>query len=42
MVSEKLEHFKEKDNFSYLYDKDQTLIRAEKDALLKYMRNDVQ
>jgi hypothetical protein len=36
-----LEGNKEYETFSYLYDKDQELLRGEKDALLKYMRKEV-
>ena len=31
----------EYETFSYLYDKDQDLLRSEKDSLLKYMRREV-
>jgi hypothetical protein len=35
------ESWKESDTFTYLYDKDTELMRAEKGALLKYMQKEV-
>lgn len=36
-----VENLREYETYSYLYDKDQDLLKGEKEALLKYMRKEV-